>query len=466
MSAARRKSVTDMTVGDPMKLILNFVVPLLGGMLFQQLYSCVDTLIVGRFLGVSELAGVGSTGSINFLIVGFCMGVCSGFAIPISQQFGAKKYSEMRRYLVHSIYLSIVFAVICTLLSVVFCGQILTLMNTPSDIYEYAYDYIIVIFLGIPTVFLYNLCSGAVRALGDSKMPVVFLIISSVLNIFLDLAFILIFHMGVAGAAWATDISQLISGLIAAVYMIRRIDILRIEKGEWKYQQHYINVLLAMGVPMGLQYSITAIGSVILQTAVNGLGSVYIAAQTAAGKVSMFFCIPFDALGTTMATWGGQNVGAGKLDRVRHGCRDASILGCVYAAAEFVIMFFFGRGLASIFITSTAENASVILDASRLFLIVTSAFHIPLAFVNIVRFLIQGMGYSGLATLSGVFEMIGRSVAAFGLVPVFGYIGACFASPIAWVLADIFLFTAYAHVYKKTARILAQKNGGKPSETR
>ena len=428
MSAARRKSVTDMTVGDPMKLILSFVVPLLGGMLFQQLYSCVDTLIVGRFLGVSELAGVGSTGSINFLIVGFCMGVCSGFAIPISQQFGAKKYSEMRRYLVHSIYLSI--------------------------------------FLGIPTVFLYNLCSGAVRALGDSKMPVVFLIISSVLNIFLDLAFILIFHMGVAGAAWATDISQLISGLIAAVYMIRRIDILRIEKGEWKYQQHYINVLLAMGVPMGLQYSITAIGSVILQTAVNGLGSVYVAAQTAAGKVSMFFCIPFDALGTTMATWGGQNVGAGKLDRVRHGCRDASILGCVYAAAEFVIMFFFGRGLASIFITSTAENASVILDASRLFLIVTSAFHIPLAFVNIVRFLIQGMGYSGLATLSGVFEMIGRSVAAFGLVPVFGYIGACFASPIAWVLADIFLFTAYAHVYKKTARILAQKNGGKPSETR
>lgn len=457
-AASSRSAVKDLTTGDPMKLILGFAVPLLGGLLFQQFYNMVDSLIVGRFLGVKALAGVGSTGSINFMIIGFCMGVCNGFAIPLSQQFGARKYTEMRRFFVHSIYLCALFSVVMTTAVCLLCPWILHAMNTPADIYSYAYQYIFLIFLGIPATFLYNLISGAIRALGDSKAPVVFLVISSAVNIVLDLVFILAAHMGVAGAALATVISQLFSGLLSVLYLVRRIELLHIRRDEWTFQPHLAKILLIMGVPMGLQYSITAIGSVILQTAVNGLGSVYVAAQTAGGKVSIFFCTPYDALGSTMATWGGQNVGAGRLDRLNKGLKSASILGCCYAVAEFLIMFFFGRQLSSLFLGSAAspEELNLILDSARLFLITNAAFYIPLVFVNVVRFLIQGMGYSGLATLAGVCEMIGRTAAALLLIPRIGYPGACWASPIAWILADAFLLPAYFHVRRKTYATFGQ----------
>ena len=226
--ASSRSAVKDLTTGDPMKLILGFAVPLLGGLLFQQFYNMVDSLIVGRFLGVKALAGVGSTGSINFMIIGFCMGVCNGFAIPLSQQFGARKYAEMRRFFVHSIYLCALFSVVMTTAVCLLCPRILHAMNTPADIYSYAYQYIFLIFLGIPATFLYNLISGAIRALGDSKAPVVFLVISSAVNIVLDLVFILAAHMGVAGAALATVISQLFSGLLSVLYLVRRIELLHI----------------------------------------------------------------------------------------------------------------------------------------------------------------------------------------------------------------------------------------------
>ena len=456
--ASSRSAVKDLTTGDPMKLILGFAVPLLGGLLFQQFYNMVDSLIVGRFLGVKALAGVGSTGSINFMIIGFCMGVCNGFAIPLSQQFGARKYAEMRRFFVHSIYLCALFSVVMTTAVCLLCPWILHAMNTPADIYSYAYQYIFLIFLGIPATFLYNLISGAIRALGDSKAPVVFLVISSAVNIVLDLVFILAAHMGVAGAALATVISQLFSGLLSVLYLVRRIELLHIRREEWAFRPHLAKILLVMGVPMGLQYSITAIGSVILQTAVNGLGSVFVAAQTAGGKVSIFFCTPYDALGSTMATWGGQNVGAGRLDRLNKGLKSASILGCSYAVAEFFIMFFFGRQLSSLFLGSATspEELTLILDSARLFLITNAAFYIPLVFVNVVRFLIQGMGYSGLATLAGVCEMIGRTAAALLLIPRIGYPGACWASPIAWILADAFLLPAYFHVRRKTYAAFGQ----------
>ncbi len=447
----RQSAVKDLTIGDPLKLILGFALPLFGGMLFQQFYSLVDTLIVGRFLGVKALAGVGDTGSITFMIIGFCMGVCNGFTIPISQRFGAKDYADMRRFLSHAIYVSFVFTVIMTVFCSLFCRQILQAMNTPDDIFDYAYDYLIIIFLGIPTNFLYNLFSGAIRALGDSKAPVLFLVVSSVVNIALDLFLILIIPMGVAGAAIATVISQAVSGLLALFYTVKKVEILRIQRDEWQFKPYYIKILLAMGVPMGLQYSITAIGSVVLTTAVNGLGSMYVAAQTAAGRVSNFFCTPYDALGSTMATYGGQNVGAKKLDRLNQGLFHASLVGVIYSLIALVIMIFFGRPLAALFVSG--EEGALILDSARLFLIVNAAFYVPLTFVNVVRFMIQGMGYSGLAILSGVFEMIGRTVAALLLIPVLGYLGACFASPIAWVLADLFLFPAYFYVRRKTYRV-------------
>ena len=454
MGKLRRSSasgvVKDLTVGEPMGLILGFALPLLGGMLFQQLYGMVDSLIVGRFLGVKALAGVGDTGSITFMIIGFCMGVCNGFSIPISQRFGAKDYADMRRFLAHAIYASVVMAVVMTVVCSLLCRPILTAMNTPADIFDYAYIYLLIIFLGIPTNILYNLFSGAIRALGDSKAPVLFLIVSSVVNIALDLLLILVIPMGVAGAAIATVISQGASGILAVVYMIKMVKVLRIRKEEWEFHGYYIRVLLTMGIPMGLQYSITAIGSIVLTTAVNGLGSVYVAAQTAAGRVSCFFCTVYDALGSTMATYGGQNVGAKKLGRLNKGLKCASIIGTIYSLAVFVIMFFYGRPFAALFVSSAETE---ILDAARLSLVIGTAFYVPLAFVNIVRFLIQGMGYPMLAIFAGVFEMIGRIAAAVFLVPVFGFTGVCVASPIAWILADAFLFPAYFYVRKKTYQL-------------
>ncbi len=444
-------SAKDMTVGSPMKLILGFAVPLLFGFLFQQFYSVVDTIIVGKTLGVNALAGVGATGSVNFLVIGFCMGVCNGFAIPVAQKFGAKDYVTMRRFIANSVWLSIGFAAVMTVLVSVFCRQILTLMRTPEDIFEYAYIYILIIFIGIPATYLYNILSGIIRAIGDSKTPLAFLVISSVLNIGLDLVLIVIFQMGVAGAAVATVLSQLISGILCLIYLIYKFEILRVQKDEWKMDLHLMGILCSMGVPMGLQYSITAIGSVILQTAVNTLGSVAVAATTAGSKVSLFFCCPYDALGSTMATYGGQNVGAKRLDRIGKGLLSCSILGIVYSIAAFVIMYFFGDKFALMFLDA---GETEILQNARMMLVINSAFYIPLTFVNVIRFLIQGMGYSTFAILAGVFEMVARTLAGVFLVPKFGYIGACFASPLAWIFADLFLFPAYFYVMKRLHKIL------------
>lgn len=435
-----------MTQGSPMKLILGFSIPTLFGYLFQQLYNIIDTIIVGKFLGVNDLAAVGSTGSINFLIIGFCIGVCSGFSIPVSQKFGAKDYTGMRKVVANCIWLSIIFAVVMTILTTCLCRQILILMKTPEDIFEGAYSYICVIFLGIPVTYLYNILSGVIRALGDGKTPVIFLLISSVTNILLDLFFIINLHWGVAGAAWATVISQGFAGILCLLYMIRKFEILHIRKEEWKADAHLMGILCNMGVPMGLQYSITAIGSVILQTATNTLGSMYVASTTAAGRISGFLVCPFDAMGATMATYGGQNVGAGKLDRIGKGVKSCVLLGTIYSIVAFLIAFFFGRQLATLFVDSTE---TVILDNVRLFLTMNAAFYFFLALVNIIRFMIQGIGFPRLAILAGVLEMIARAIAGLVLVPVIGYMGAALGSPIAWVFADAFLIPAYFHVMKK-----------------
>lgn len=450
-----RSSTKDMTMGSPMKLILGFAVPLLFGFLFQQFYSVVDTVIVGQFLGVKALAGVGSTGSLNFMIIGFCMGVCNGFAIPVAHKFGAKDFSGMRQFIANSVWLSAGFAVVMTAVVVLLCRDILTWMNTPEDIFEFAYIYILIIFWGIPASYLYNLLSGIIRSMGDSKTPLMFLLLSSILNIGLDLLCILTFRMGIAGAAVATVVSQLISGVLCLFYMRKKFDILKIEKEEWKVNFSYMKTLCGMGVPMGLQYSITAIGSVILQTSVNSLGSVAVAAVTAAGKVSMFFSCPFDAMGSTMATYGGQNVGAKKLDRLGKGLFSCSVLGIVYALAAFVALFFWGDIFIGMFVK---EGSAEIMTQARQMLIVISAFYIPLAFVNIIRFMIQGMGFSAFAVLAGVCEMAARALAGLFLVPAFGFTGACYASPLAWLLADAFLIPAYVHVRRKLGRMMGEEN--------
>lgn len=439
----------DMTTGSSMKLILGFAVPLLMGMLFQQVYSLVDTIIVGRFLGVNALAAVGATGSINFLIIGFCLGLCNGFALPVAQRFGAKDYDGLRKYVGNSAVLSVIIGGTITVFTVVFCRNILQIMDTPADIIDLSYNYIVVIFAGIPATLLYNILSSHLRSLGDSVTPVAFLILSACLNIGLDLLFIVTFHWGVFGASFATVLSQLVSGVLCLVFIIIRFDILHLKRDDWRLDPAYVRNLLVMGLPMGFQYSITAIGSVILQSAVNSLGSIAVASMTAASKISMFVVCPFDALGSTMATYGGQNVGAGKLERLGKGLRSAVILGAIYSAVIFVVVYFFGENMIQIFLSPTEENAATVLVWAKEFLVINAAFYFPLALVNIVRFLIQGMGFSGFAVFAGVFEMVARTIVGLFLVPVFGFIAACFASPLAWIFADAFLIPAFFFCRKR-----------------
>lgn len=452
-----KDSTKDMTVGSPMKLILGFSIPLLFGFLFQQFYSVVDTIIVGRFLGMNALAGVGATGSINFMIVGFCMGVCNGFAIPVAHKFGARDYSVMRQFVANCAWLSLIFSTVMTVVVVTLCRNILTWMKTPEDIFGDAYIYIIIIFMGIPATYLYNILSGIIRSMGDSRTPLYFLTLSSFLNIGLDLFCIINLKMGVAGAAVATVVSQLISGILCLVYMYKKFEILHITREEWRMNLSHMKILCGMGVPMGLQYSITAIGSVILQTAVNGLGSLAVASVTAGNKVGMFFCCPYEAMGSTMATYGGQNVGAKKLERLGEGLKSCIILGAAYSVIAFGVLYFWGENLSALFVDT--PDPEMLSNAGK-FLIISSASYILLALVNIIRFMIQGMGFSGFAILAGVFEMVARTLAGVFLVPKFGFTGACFASPLAWIFADIFLIPAYIHVRKKLNRMLEPERHG------
>lgn len=438
--------VKDMTNGSPSKHILGFAVPMLFGMLFQQFYNLVDTIIVGKTLGVEALAGVGATGSINFMIIGFCMGVCNGFVIPVAQCFGAKKPADLRKYVFNGYICSIVFAIVLTLASVIFCRRILIIMNTPADIIDHAYNYIVVIFIGIPTVFLYNMVSGVIRSLGDSKTPVVFLVLSSIINVVLDFFLILVCKMGVAGAGWATVTSQLISGLTCLIYMYKKYDILKGDKSERVLDRRFITNLCMNGVPMGLQYSITAIGSTILQAAVNTLGSTYVAAMTAGSKMFNFTCCPFDALGSTMATYAGQNVGAAKIKRLGQGVRSAMIIGSVYSVLSLIALYFTTDYIALLFVNA---SETTIIALTRQFILASACFYIPLTGVNVVRFCIQGMGFSVFAISAGILEMIGRAFAAIILIPSIGFMGACLASPIAWIAADAFLFPAFIHCAKK-----------------
>ena len=435
----------DMTSGSPTRLILRFTIPLIFGNLFQQFYSMVDTIIVGRFLGSQSLAAVGSTGSLNFLILGFCLGLCSGFAIPVSQQFGAKDMASMRRYVGNTIWLSAGASVIFTVLTVLLCRPMLQWMNTPADIIDEAYLYIVVIFAGIPTTFLYNVQAALLRALGDSRTPVIFLVIASFLNIGLDLLLILVIPMGVMGAAVATVFSQLLSGIACFLFIVKKFPTLHVSWDDMRPRREYMSKLCGVGVPMGLQSSITAIGSILLQTSVNALGSMIVAAVTAANRLYSFFSCAFDAMAIAMSTYGGQNMGARKFERLTPGLRSGMIIGTVYSALALVIMFLFGRPLITLFVDGSETQ---IIDNAYLFMIINAACFVALAAVNIFRLLIQGMGYSKMAICAGVMEMFARGIAGLVLVPVFGYIAACFASPFAWVMADVFLVPAYFFIIR------------------
>ena len=323
----------EMTSGPSLPLILNFTFPLLLGNLLQQTYSLVDAAIVGKFLGINALASVGASTSVVFLILGFCNGCCGGFGIPVAQKFGARDYVTMRRYVSVSLKLAAVMSVAVAIVTSLLCGFILRSMRTPENIFEGAYLYLLITFIGVPCTFFYNLLSSIIRALGDSKTPFWFLLFSTILNIVLDLFCILTLGWGVAGAAIATVFSQGLSALLCYIYMYRKFDILKTEPADRRFRGDLARQLLYIGVPMGLQFSITAIGSIMLQSANNALGTACVAAFTAAMRIKMFVMCPLDSLGMAMATYSGQNYGAGKPDRIWMGIKSATLMMTVYVIA-------------------------------------------------------------------------------------------------------------------------------------
>ena len=431
----------DLTSGSPLKVILLFTIPLVLGNLFQQFYALADTIIVGRFCGVSALASVGATSSVNYLILGFVIGVCNGFAIPIAQLFGARDFSDLRRHVANAAWLCIGSSIVLTIATVALTRPLMELMQTPDDIIDGAATYIGWIFAGIPFIFLYNMVAAIMRALGDSKTPLYFLVLTSALNIGLDLLFVIPLHMGVLGAALATDVSQMLSGVVSFIYLCRKFEVLHMTKAERAFDKRACGRLLGVGVPMGLQCSITAIGSVIMQWAVNVLGSTAVAAVTAAGKTQNLLTVPLESIGTAMATYAGQNLGASRMDRVRKGVNSALLIATVYGIGSAVILHFADVAVMGLFL-DTAKEVEIV-AMGRQYLFWNSVFFVPLGALIVWRYSIQGLGYSTLAMLAGVAEMIARTAVAVVLVPLLGYFGAELANPAAWIAACLFLFPAY-----------------------
>lgn len=429
----------NMVNGNPLKLILNFALPLLLGNLFQQTYNMVDAAIVGQTLGSSSLAAVGATSSVQFLVLGFCMGTCVGFGIPVAQRFGAEDYDGLRKYVYCGGILSAVIAVVMAVGTVALCALILELLQVPADIFSQSYSYLAIIFAGIPCTILYNYLSSILRAIGDSKTPFYFLAMSAVLNIFLDFFCIVVLKWGVAGAAIATIFSQGVSGILCLLLIVKKFHILHPHKEDRHMNCKISKDLIVMGMPMGLQFSITAIGSMVMQSANNGLGTIYVSGFTAGMKIKAFMMCPFDAIATAVSTFASQNYGAGKMDRVKTGIRQGTAIGVGYGAIAGVILFFFGRTLSMLFVSA---SEAAVLDASALYLRRMGIFWWTLGILNVLRTSVQGLGYASRAVMAGGAEMFCRCFVAILLVPVFHYDAITFCDQVAWVGGCLYIIPA------------------------
>ena len=445
-----KSGTTDLTVGKPLFQILRFALPLVLGTLFQQLYSFADTVIVGRCLGTDALGAVGTTYSLNFLILGFVQGACVGFGIPVAETFGAKDKDGLRKYLFNGALLCVVLSVVFTLFTTLMAGPLLQLIHTPEELYADAVLYIRIIFLGIPATVLYNYASSVLRAMGDSQHPFYFLLAASVLNIGLDYLLIVSMGMGVDGAALATVFSQLLSGGLCAFWFFTRTA--KQEELTFRGQSSLLSAghckrLAYIGFPMGFEYSVSAIGAVIMQDAINLLGSTAVAAQTAGEKIRQMFTLPMESVGMAMATYVGQNHGAHRTDRIKQGIKDGCTIQLTYCVAAWVVIFFVkpyavGLVLGDADPAVTAGAIQYLAIMSMLF-----CFH---GLLMIFRNTLQGLGYSVQAIISGVGELIGRSLG--GLLAVktgLGYVGICLSNPFAWGLAMLYCMFMVRRVLKR-----------------
>jgi len=442
-----------MVSGKPLNLMLQFATPLLLGNLLQQTYNIIDAAIVGQILGDKALAGVGASSSIQFLVLGFCMGCCAGFGVPVAKYFGANDMHKMRKYIFNGAVLTGIIAIVVTAICSVGCNQILHLLSVPQDIYDKAYLYLIVIFLGIPFTLMYNYLSSVLRSLGDSRTPFMFLAFSAVLNIFLDLFCILVLKWGCAGAAIATITAQAVSGILCLVYIFKKVQVMHLETQDRIVEGSAVKELLIMGIPTGLQFSITAIGSMVMQSANNGLGSVYVSGFTAGMRIKQFTMCPFDAFATAASVFCSQNLGAGQAKRIKQGLLQAIAVAVGYGLIAGLIMILFGRPLSMIFVKKSAVD---VLDASAKYLRCMGFFYWSLGILNVARMVTQGLGYSGRAIFSGVTEMAARIIVSLGFVGTFGFTAICFADQTAWVTATIYILPTCLYCVKKsTAKIAA-----------
>lgn len=440
----------NLTEGNPLKLIISFALPVLAGNLFQQAYNLVDAALVGRYLGSDALASVGATSSVQFLVMGFCIGICLGFAIPVAQQYGAKNIKKMKEFIFHGGYLCVVFALILTVLCGFLCPMILDVLKTPEKLYKDAYDYLFVLFMGIPFSLLYNYLAGLLRAVGDSRTPFIFLVISTVLNIGLDVLFIVVFGWGCAGAAIATVVAQAVSGILCLGLILFRYELLRIHRDDCRIHARETGTMLLMGVPMGLQFSITAIGSMVMQAANNGLKNpAYISAFAACAKIKQFGMCPFDAVASAVANFCSQNYGAGRFDRIRDGLKKGLFLAVSYGILIGIVFIFFGAELSMIFVKKSEVS---VISASGLYMRCAGFFFFLLGFLNVCRLTIQGLGYAMVAIIAGVLEMIARVAVSLTAVPKFGFLAICFTDQAAWLVATLFVVPLCFYLIQKKAK--------------
>lgn len=444
-----KQKTMDLTTGHPLKQILIFSIPLVFGTIFQQLYSFADTVIVGRCLGTDALAAVGATSSLHFLILGFVQGACVGFGIPVAQSYGAKDRDEMCRYLWNGTWICLLISLFLSLGSVLLTDTLLAIMNTPEEIFSMARAYIVILFAGIPASVLYNYSASVMRAMGDSRHPFYFLLFSSVLNVILDYVLIAFFHMGVSGAAAATVFSQFVSGALNVWWMFRRMDMIQGKKSQMKPSLPHIKRLCVVGLPMGFEYSVSAIGAVILQNSINTLGSGAVAAQTAGEKIRQMFTLPMESVGMAIATYAGQNFGAGKLKRIRQGIKQGMVIQLVYCAVIWAVLLGMNGLLVQIVLGEAQPEISA--DAGK-YLFIVSCLFIFHGSLMVFRNTLQGMGYSFHAIISGVWELAGRSLGGWLAVHGAGFTAVCLANPLAWIFALCYCIYMVRYFLRKNER--------------
>ena len=450
----RSSKTQDMTEGNPFKLIFFFSIPVLLGNLFQNFYSMADSIIVGRLLGTNALAAVGNTGPMNFLIIGFICGLTSGFAVITAQAFGAKNKEELKRSVAMNIMLNVFFGILFTALALLTNKPILKLINTPAEIIDDSKLYLDIIYSGLFATILYNATSCILRAVGDSKTPLYFLILSSILNIILDIILIKYTTLGVAAAALATVIAQLVSGILCVIFIIKKYPELHVKKEHFEWCTSFASRHLKIGAPMAFQFSITAIGVIVLQGALNKFGPNVIAAYTAANKVEQLIAVAAGSFGVVMANYAGQNYGAKRIDRIRAGTTAGTILTLGFSVISMLIAFIFPEPLTSLFVEAGSAEYAEVLQYSKEYLFVTAIFYPPLFLIFIYRNVLQSIGKTFMPLMGGFFELIARSVCAFTLPLLWGYAGICLAGPVAWLSAAIPLLISYMVIIRRLQKDL------------